>query len=108
MLRDYRALKALMMAQAVVLVGLSSAAGAQERPSSVTMTCQQAAGLVSTRGALVLGTGRFTYDRFVRDRSFCEPTEVAANAFVPTRDNPECLVGYRCIEPGRDEFGDDQ
>jgi len=101
-------LKVLIIAPAVVILGLPNTASAQERPSSVTMTCQQAAGLVSAHGELVLGTGGFTYDRFVRDRSFCEPTEITANAFVPTRDNPECLVGYRCIEPGRDEFGDDQ
>ena len=27
----------------------------------------------------------------------------AAERFVPTRDNPECPIGYRCREP---EFGD--
>ena len=106
--RSFLVLTARRRVPAIVLFGLSSAANAQERPSSVTMTCRQAAALVSARGDLILGTGGFTYDRFVRDRSFCEPTEVTANAFVPTSDNPECLVGYRCIEPGRDEFGDDQ
>ncbi|SDM84978.1 hypothetical protein SAMN05216360_10426 [Methylobacterium phyllostachyos] len=41
-----------------------------------------------------------TYDRFVRDRSFCEPTEIAKRAFRPTRDNANCLIGYTCYEPG--------
>jgi hypothetical protein len=57
---------------------------AQPRPDSTGMSCRQAAGLVQARGALVLGTGRHTYDRFVRDRSFCEITEVAEPGFAPT------------------------
>jgi hypothetical protein len=84
------------------------AVAAQERPSTPDMTCRQAKSVLSTNGALVMGTGGFTYDRFVRDRSFCEPTQLTKNAFVPTRDNPECLVGYRCYEPGRDTFGEDE
>jgi hypothetical protein len=77
------------------------------RPSTLDMTCGQARGFLATRGAAVLGTGGYTYDRFVRDRSFCEPTQITKNAFVPTRDTPECLVGYRCIEPGRNWFDDE-
>ena len=73
---------------------------AQPRPDSTGMSCRQAAGLVQARGALVLGTGRHTYDRFVRDRSFCEITEVAEPGFAPTLDNPDCFVGYTCREPG--------
>ena len=70
------------------------------------MTCGQATGLVGRAGAIVLGTGGYTYDRFVAHRGFCEITQVTKRAFVPTRDNPACLVGYRCIEPGRDDFFD--
>ncbi|ACL59698.1 hypothetical protein [Methylobacterium nodulans] len=105
---DRPRLRLPVCAAVALLSAVSGASDAQERPSSLDMTCRQAARLVSARGALVLGTGGFTYDRFVRDRSFCEPTEVTANGFAPTRDNPECLVGYRCIEPGRDWFGDDE
>ena len=82
------------------LIFLAAPAAAQTRPSSTTMTCQQATRLIEARGALVLGTGGMTYDRFVRDRSFCEPTEIAKRAFRPTRDNPNCLIGYTCYEPG--------
>lgn len=71
------------------------------------MTCQQARGFVTSRGAAVLGTGGMTYDRFVRDRRYCEATEITSNAFVPTRDNPQCLIGYRCLEPSQDFFGED-
>lgn len=80
---------------------------AQPRPNSTAMTCQQARGFVTNRGAAVLGTGGMTYDRFVRDRRYCEVTEITSNAFVPTRDNPQCQIGYRCIEPSQDFFGED-
>lgn len=82
----------------ILLAGLLAAtpALAQERPSSTAMTCAQAAGLVRARGAVVLGTGGFTYDRYVANQGFCLPTDYAENAFVPTRDVPQCLVGYRC------------
>jgi len=68
------------------------------------MTCRQAAGLVYSQGAIVLGTGGYTYDRFVRDRGFCEITESVQRAFVPTRDTPQCPVGFRCFEPSRDDL----
>lgn len=85
---------------AAALILAATPAVAQIRPSSTTMTCQQTVRLIQARGALVLGTGGMTYDRFVRDRSFCEPTEIAKRAFRPTRDNPNCLIGYTCYEPG--------
>lgn len=81
---------------------------AQGRPSSVRMTCAQTVRLIQARGAIVLGTGGQTFDRFVRDRSFCEVTEIAKRAFAPTRDDPACLIGYTCYEPGQsDRLGDD-
>ncbi|MFH6783919.1 MULTISPECIES: hypothetical protein [Methylobacterium] len=92
---------------ALALAATSAAALAQGRPSTLAMTCGQARSFLAAQGAAVLGTGGYTYDRYVRDRSFCEPTQVTRNAVVPTRDTPECLVGYRCIEPGRNWFDDD-
>ena len=82
---------------------LSTSALAQ-RVSTTTMTCGQARSYLAARGAAVLGTGGYTYDRFVRDRSFCAPTEVTQAAFVPTRDGPGCFIGYRCIEPSLDDW----
>lgn len=95
------------VASAAAALLVASAAVAQSRPSSTAMTCRQARGIVSSQGAIVLGTGGMTYDRFVRDRRYCEVTEITSNAFVPTRDDPRCLVGYRCLEPSRDTFGED-
>jgi len=71
---------------------------AQPRPSTVVMSCGQAAGLVASRGAVVLGTGGHTYDRFVSDGRFCLRNEITEPAWVPAGDTRQCLVGYRCRE----------
>jgi hypothetical protein len=98
-------MRSITMALGIMLV--ATTAMAQSRPSTTGMTCGQARGFIGTRGAAVIGTGGQTYDRFVRDRSFCQPTEVTRVAFVPTRDTPQCPIGFRCIEPSRDDwFGD--
>jgi hypothetical protein len=94
----------ILFSAAAIALAPASSALAQGRPSTTAMSCVQAARLVASRGAIVLGTGGPTYDRFVRDRSFCEPTEIARRAFRPTRDNAECLVGYTCYEPGNDDW----
>ena len=97
------------MIRIAVALGLSLVATAAlaQRASTTAMTCGQARAFLAARGAAVIGTGGQTYDRFVRDRSFCQPTEVTRTAFVPTRDTPSCFIGYRCIEPSLDDwFGD--
>lgn len=81
-------------------------ADAQPRPSTVAMTCAQAAGLVASRGAIVLGTGGFTFDRFVTDRRFCAINQTTEPAWAPTADTPQCFVGYRCKEPASEHEGD--
>ena len=93
---------------AALLVLASSHAGAQGRLQTPAVSCAQAVAVIAREGAAVLGTGGPTYDRFVRDRSFCEPTESVKRAFVPSRDTPRCFIGYTCYEPGRsDRFDDD-
>ena len=87
-------MKAIMATLA--LMALTGAAEAQGRPSTTGMTCGQAARLVATRGAVVLATGRDTYDRYVRSPGFCDSGYYARPAFVPARDNPQCNIGYYC------------
>jgi hypothetical protein len=84
-------------------VALATPASAQS-PLSTTqrMICADAMALVKTRGSVAISSGGAP-ERFVRDRSQCNLTEIAELRFVPTRDNPECPIGYRCREP---EFGD--
>ncbi|MBD8907802.1 hypothetical protein [Methylorubrum zatmanii] len=97
--------RVLVPAAALLAAGLVPAAA--QRPSTPDLTCAQARAVVLRQGSAVLGTGGPTYDRFVRDRSFCEATEIGRRAFVPTRDTPGCFVGFTCYEPGPgDRFGD--
>jgi hypothetical protein len=85
---------------------ISTAAAAQPRPSTVEMTCAEGARVVASRGAIVLGTGGFTFDRFVSDRRFCAINQTTEPAWAPVRDNPQCFIGYRCKEPNSEPHGD--
>jgi hypothetical protein len=87
---------------ALALFIVATGAQAQSRPSTTNMSCSASRQLVFARGAIVLGTGGQTYDRFVRDRTFCQMTEYAQTAFVPSLETPTCFVGYRCKEGPRD------
>ena len=86
----------------VILAGLSTAAAAQERPSTTGMTCGSAHALVAQRGAVVLGTGGQTFDRIVRDSSFCFLGQKLRPVIAPTRDNAQCYVGDRCFDESTD------
>jgi len=90
----------------LALLVVASSVQAQPRPMSPNMTCDQARGLVFSRGAIVLGTGTYTYDRYVSDRRFCERSEMTEPAFVPTRDTPQCPVGYVCRDIEWQSFDD--
>jgi hypothetical protein len=89
-------MKALLLAAAFLTVATSAVA--QPRPSTTGMSCAQAAGLVASRGAIVLGTGGHTYDRFVTDERFCLRSETTAPVWVRAGDTHQCFVGYRCKE----------
>jgi hypothetical protein len=82
----------------VTVALLATATGAMARPSTLAMSCGQAAGIVASAGGIVLGTGGYTYDRFVTHGGFCLRGEIEEPAWVPTFDTPQCFVGYRCRE----------
>ncbi len=84
------------LALSLMLVAVSDAALAQSRLSTVNRSCAANRQTVAASGAVVLGTGGPTYDRFVRDRSFCAQGEFVEPAYVPSRDSNACLIGYRC------------
>ena len=94
-------MKGFLPSLAMVLAVTTNAAAQSSLPSTVRMSCGQAAGLVASRGAIVLGTGGYTYDRFVADRRFWLRSEITEPAWVPAGDTPQCLVGYRCVEADR-------
>ena len=81
---------------AVALLGaLSSPLLAQGRPDARQMTCGQVQDLIDRRGAVVLTTGRHTYDRYVAAGQFCSIGETSTMATIATRDTNQCRV-YRC------------
>jgi hypothetical protein len=86
---------------ALGLCVIATAAVAQPRPSTPSLPCARAASLVQTQGAIVLGTGDYTYDRFVSGGNFCLVGERTDPAWVPSADNLQCFVGYRCRQRAR-------
>jgi hypothetical protein len=86
----------------LVMQATAGSASAQERVPAISMPCANVAGVVRARGAAVLSTGPYTYERVVRDQGFCELETTTAPAWVPSADNPQCFAGYRCrpIERG--------
>lgn len=86
----------------LALVSIATPALPQPRPDTTRMSCVAARALVVQRGAVVLSTGRFTYDRYVLHRGFCTPTEETEVTFVPTADNRSCYIGDLCVEKSRD------
>jgi hypothetical protein len=85
---------ALFTATALLAPG---AATAQMEPP--TISCAQARGQVQARGAAVVYSSRHIYDRYVLDQRFCAHGETTRAAFIPTRDDPACFVGFRCVTP---------
>lgn len=88
----------LLLAGAMLLAAAGAAAA---QTPSMSLTCAEAAGLVQRQGQALLATSRTLYDRYVRDRSFCLYDQDTRPEWVPTRDNPQCFIGYTCFEPFR-------
>ncbi|MDH7795477.1 MULTISPECIES: hypothetical protein [unclassified Beijerinckia] len=90
-------MKQLVLTAAIVLA-TSTTLMAQGRPDSLMMTCAQAAGLVRSSGAAVVGTGPRLYDRYVSTKAYCTPMQYIDPAWVATRDVQACNIGYLCKE----------
>ncbi len=84
---------------------LASLSAAEARQSTLNMSCGQAAAHVRTFGAVVLSTGRHTFDRYVASPVFCPHATYAVAAWAPTRDG-RCRIGYIC-QPGRHPWIED-
>jgi hypothetical protein len=82
-----------------VALSVAASAAQAERPSSLDMTCGEARDLVRSSGAIVLGTGGQTYDRFVAHPSYCLQGEEAYGGWTRTLDEARCPVGLVC-RPG--------
>ena len=84
---------------AVAFVTLTVTTHAQPRPDTRRMTCGEVNAFVQQRGAVVMTTGRFTYQRFVAHRGFCDRWLTVKPEYAPTRDAPRCPVNYVCWDP---------
>jgi len=87
-----------------LIILLSLADLAYARPDVRTMSCAQASALVRQSGAVVLTTGRYTYDRYVAGQTFCERPFVTRSAWVATADTDRCNIGYTCEQRIRPWF----
>lgn len=82
------------MTAALLAAGLASAS-AQGRPDARAMSCEQVRALIEARGAVVITTGRHTYDRFVAHGGYCAHLDARAATTITTRDTDRCWV-YHC------------
>ena len=96
----------LRAALGLSLASLATAADAQDRPFAPQMSCSAVAGLVARSGAIVIGTGPYTYDRVVTGQRYCPIEEITTPAWTATTDNPQCFVGYRCKDRFNEGAGD--
>ncbi|MDJ0931870.1 hypothetical protein [Breoghania sp.] len=85
----------LILVSCILSVGSAYAA----RPDTRSMTCAQAQDFVRCHGAVVMTTGPHTFQRFVSQQRYCDRWQQLFPERAPTRDNSQCVVGYRCDEP---------
>ncbi|MBN9668783.1 hypothetical protein [Roseibium aggregatum] len=91
-----RRLAITLLSGSAVIAAVTLPSHAQSgRPDTRKMTCAQVQSTIKQRGAAVLATGQYTFDRYVADRSFCERGQILRNDYVPSRDNAKCFV-QRC------------
>ena len=78
------------------LLALAATSAAAQRPSTLDMSCAEAAALVQRQGAIVLGTGGYTYKRFVAHAGHCTHGELTELAWAPTAEG-RCVIGEICV-----------
>ncbi|QFT34329.1 hypothetical protein K1718_24780 [Roseibium porphyridii] len=88
---------------ALLLPTILDAEAQSRRPLSTSMTCSQAQSMINQRGAVVMSTGQYTFDRYVSNRNFCERGEFLVRANIPTKDKRRCTV-QRCDSASPFEF----
>ncbi len=103
------------MKQIILALCISSVAFpalAIQRYNIQTMTCSAVQNAVNRDGAAILryrsarNPSLPLYDRYVRNRLFCDYNEYAKREYVPTSDKASCLV-YKCADPDFNRFFDD-
>jgi hypothetical protein len=87
-------MKRTMMA--CVFLSVAPVALAQVGPLTTARSCGEDRAIVDARGAVVMSTSAMTYARYVKDAAYCLVDQYPAPAWVPSADNPQCFIGYRC------------
>lgn len=77
-------------------IALTMTSAALARPDTRSMTCERVQSTIQSAGAIVMTTGRHTYQRFVRSGSYCLHPDVAWRASVQARDTNHCPV-LNCV-----------
>jgi hypothetical protein len=69
----------------------------QAEGDTLKMSCAQAASRVRSAGSIILKTGPNRFDLYVKDGAACTAQdEDTVPAFVSTKDNYTCHIGYTC------------
>ena len=89
-------IKVLTAALAAVVGGGSIAPDAHARPDTRTMSCAAVNQLVEREGAVVMSTGRHTFERFASSGRFCDRGERIEPRYVPAADTKQCIVNGVC------------
>lgn len=79
------------------LVVLSSIS-AYAKVDSQKLNCSQLQNVVQSEGAVLIYTGPYIYDLYVRDGSQCAVNQTTEPAWVSATDTNQCFVGYTCEE----------
>jgi hypothetical protein len=77
-------------------LSLASTVNAQTQFDGRSVPCAHIAATVRSRGAVVISTGPYSYDRYVNGGQFCVRPEIAVPTWISTADAAQCFVGYIC------------
>jgi hypothetical protein len=94
-------IRILLPALALTLAAVTTAT-AQVGPPTSQRTCGANRQLVLRDGAVVLDTSPQTYARFVKSGAECLVGQFPEPAWVPSSNNPQCFIGYRCKDSSDD------
>lgn len=90
-------------AVAAIFLLVSSPSFAMSRYDPTEMPCASVQALIRREGEVILRYGSVSilglpiYDRYVADRTWCGPNEVARTTGVPSADRKYCPV-KKCVE----------
>ncbi|MGE7156893.1 hypothetical protein ACQKJ1_24525 [Methylorubrum rhodesianum] len=86
------------------ILGLTAtAASAQERPFTPSLTCAAVQAIVARQRRVVLATSPNAYEMVHFESGDCRNEVTARPAFEPTLDDPNCFAGYRCVQRNNGE-----